>query len=162
ERAAREMESARNAAIDGKDARAVEQKLREAADRMTPAGQKASQGLQRLSRSTAQLADGVKGDRPKLERSAQDLAKQMREQERRRRTTKLMAREQQRLTACRSQCENKARNLMQQRNQNQQKSGSLQANTPAAGGAGQPNAGPRDARGRKQVELNGQAGDGPT
>ncbi len=106
EQAANALEQARTSTFDSREAQAVEPRIKQSADAMK------SRGLDRLSRATAKLAKGVKGDSESLKQGTQDLAKEIRDHDRRTRINELMAREQRRLSDCKNDCERAARNLI--------------------------------------------------
>jgi hypothetical protein len=157
EQAARALEQARSAAFDSREARAVEPRLKEAAESMK------TKGLDRLSRATSRLADGVKGDAEKLKQGTQDLAKEIRDHDRRRRINELMAREQRRLSDCKKYCE--ARNLIAQKQREEERKraqgdGPKPEPVPAHGkDDGSNRDQPRETAGERQ-KITGQAGDG--
>jgi hypothetical protein len=125
EQAARALEQARSASFDRREAKAVEPRLKQSAESMK------SRGLAGLSRATAGLAAGVKGDPESLKQGTQELAKEIREHERRKRINELMAREQRRLSDCKNRCE--ARNLIAQRQQEEQQQGGAKSDRARSG-----------------------------
>jgi hypothetical protein len=155
ERAARALEQARSASFDPREARAVAERLKQSAESMK------TKGLDQLSRATAGLADGVKGNPESLKQGTQDLAKEIREHDRRRRINELMAREQRRLSDCKNRCE--ARNLIaqtmleeqQKKDGHDARSGSEKKSDVPDGSRDDPN-GP----GSNREKITGQAGDG--
>lgn len=156
EEAARALEAVRFGSFDQREARGVEPRLKQAAQSMK------TRGLDRLSRATSSLADGVKGDPESLKQGTQDLAKEIREHERRKRINLLMAREQRRLSDCKNNCENLARNLIALRLQEEQKKkegkDGRSGSEKSAGGDGARDEPSEPARNREKI--TGQAGDG--
>jgi hypothetical protein len=151
-------------AIDPRDARAAAAKMEKAAKEMQ------GKGLDKLGKATEQMSRGVRdADKQKLTSGAQSLAEEVRAQERRRRIHQLLAREEQRLSDCKSRCE-KQNLLAQQRRQNGQEDQQQgqrpqpspgQARAPRAGDATAQKPDEKDGRGTRQ-DLKGVAsGDGP-
>ena len=164
EHAAQALEQARTATFDRRDAQAVEPRLKQSADTMK------TRGFDRLSRATAQLAKGVKGDNESLKQGTQDLAKEIRDHDRRRRINELMAREQRRLSDCKNDCERSARNLISLKLQEEQKkkdgSDGKDKNGGASGTGKIPDELDRPAddstdTAANREKITGRAGDGP-
>ena len=163
ERAAHALEQARTATFDRREAQAVEPRLKQSADAMK------NRGFDRLSRATAQLAKGVKGDDESLKQGTQDLAKEIREHDRRRRINELMAREQRRLSDCKNDCERTARNLINQKlheeqNKKNGSDGKDKNDRPETGKnrgeLDRPGDDSTDMAGNRE-KITGQPGDGP-
>jgi hypothetical protein len=156
QQAARALEEARSAVFEPREAQAVEPRLKQVAESMK------TRGLDRLSRATAGLARGVKGEPESLKQGTHDLAKEIRDQDRRKRINELMAQEQRRLTDCKKRCE--ARNLMAQRRLEEQKnqgaSDARRAAEPKSDTPDGPRDEPKDNAGDRE-KIVGRAGDGP-
>jgi hypothetical protein len=164
EHAAQALEQARAATFDRREAQAVEPRLKQSAETMK------TRGFDRLSRATAQLAKGVKGDNESLKQGTQDLAKEIRDHDRRRRINELMAREQRRLSDCKNDCERSARNLIALKLQEEQKKkDGSDGKDKKDGGSGTGKVpGERDRQADDSTDMaanrekiTGQAGDGP-
>jgi hypothetical protein len=163
DKAAKEMTQAAKAKLNDKEAQATRDSLKQAAKQMK------DKGLHKLSKATSQMSEGLLDDQKKLEQGTRDLAKEIRDHDRRRRIQELMAKEQERLNDCKSRCEQQARNLFnrnsnpnsknrqqnQQQNQQAQKKGGHGENTRPQGP--KDNTSPQD-----KDQLKGKAGDGPS
>lgn len=155
EKAARALEEARSASFDRAEAQAIGPRLDRSA-----AGMK-TKGLERLGRATSRLAAGVKGDAESLKQGTQELAKEIRDHDRRRRINELMAREQRRLSDCKNECE--ARNLMALRQQEEQQKPDPKKGSSGKGKTGKEGADAdrENASALNRAKISGRAGDGP-
>jgi hypothetical protein len=104
DQAANELESAGAARIEDREARAVQARAAEAAKEMQ------AKGLERLGQAALKMANGVRQGGQSQRQGASELAKEVRDHERRRRINQLMAQEQRRLKDCKDRCA--TRNLM--------------------------------------------------
>lgn len=127
EKAARALENSGEPRFDEREAKAVEERMNRAAQEMRAAG------LRRLSATTERMSAGIRGEKKEFRQGARELAKEVRQQERRKRINQLLAREQSRLGECKNRSQQAWQSwLDQQRNQankqnqsqNQNKSGS--------------------------------------
>jgi hypothetical protein len=153
ERAADELEKLDDPPVDRKEAKAVEEKLKELARGLQ------EKGLTRLADAAEQLAQGVKGDKGQLRKGTRELAQRLREHQRRRRLQQLLALEQDRLKECKSRCASSMLSWLARRKQQNQSESS---------GAGKGSGGSlngektKTAVQRRQEQLSGVAGDGPS
>src|SRR5262249_5217654 len=99
DRAAEELDRQSEPPEDHKLARGVEEQVQRAARNMQ-AGK-----LERLAAATSKMASGVRGDKGQYRKGAGELAKEVRNHERRRRINQLLAFEQERLTECKNRCQ---------------------------------------------------------
>jgi hypothetical protein len=154
DRAAAELEKMDEAALDRQEARAVAKKLEEAARGMQ------AKGLEGMSEAARQMAEGVKGDKGRLRQGARDLARRLREHERRRRLQQLLALEMDRLKECKSRCSSAMLAWLNQRNR---KNAESQAGAKAGTEKGGPLLGDKTRLPvvRNQQELSGTPGEGP-
>jgi hypothetical protein len=152
DRAAAELEKLDEATLDKKEVRAVADKLEEAARGMQ------EKGLGDMSEAAKQMAKGVKGDKGQLRQGARDLARRVREHERRRRLQSLLALELDRLKECKSRASSAMLAWLNQRNRKQNS-----GNSSAGKGGGGPLFGDKTrlAVSRNQQELSGPSGEGP-
>jgi hypothetical protein len=96
DKAAQELDKVEEPPADRKEAKSLEDKLHKTAKNLREAK------LDRLSKATSKMASGVRGDKSQYKKGAGDLAKEVRNHERRRRINQLLAFEQERLTECKS------------------------------------------------------------
>jgi Ca-activated chloride channel family protein len=157
DQAAMALEGARTATFDRREARAAGPRLAQSAVSMK------NKGLEGLSRATKELAEGVDGNAERLKQGTQDLAKEIRDHDRRRRINELMAREQRRLSDCKKYCE--ARNLIAQKLREEEKKHGRQDRSSAESSLGKRNddrsqGDPAGDAARNRQRIAGQAGDG--
>jgi hypothetical protein len=150
ETAAKKFEDIKSPTFDPKEAKAASEQLQRTAKEMK------SKGLHNLSKATEQVGQGVRGDKSRLQEGARDLAKELRQHERRKRINQLMAREEERLRECKNRCA--SRNLLKR---NPPKNGSSSSPDGSSGSEG---AGTSDRNGmaRSKKEIKGIAGEGPS
>jgi hypothetical protein len=151
DKAAKELEALKQPRFEPAEARAAEARMQAAAKEMQ------AKGLKRLGQATSRMAQGVKGDRGQLRQGARDLAKEVRDHERRKRINQLLAREEQRLKDCKSRCEKAVRNLLARQ---PPKGGSGAGSQPGGKGSGAPRT--RTPSGGKREEVKGTPGEGPS
>jgi len=101
EQAAKELEKLENPDLDKKEAKAVEEKLRQVAKAMGDAG------LGQIGDATSELAEGIKsGNKGQVAKGTKGLAGIARSQARRRRIAKLLEAEIENLNEAKGQCKN--------------------------------------------------------
>lgn len=98
EKAAQELEKLEDPPTDRKEAKALEEKLKQVAKAMSDVG------LGSMSEATGELADGVKSGKGKFQKGAKVLAKAAKDQARRKKVTNFLANEIDRLNECKCQC----------------------------------------------------------
>jgi hypothetical protein len=100
DKAAKELENVKEEPIDQKQAKAAQEKMERVAKSMQDAK------LGQLSAAAQRMAKGLQGATGQLQKGSRDLAKQVRQHERRRRINQLLALYQDRLNECKSHCRN--------------------------------------------------------
>jgi hypothetical protein len=157
-KAAAELEKLEDPQIDPRDGRTAERKMQQAAKEMEKAG------LSKLSAATSRMAEGIKNHsegggkqgKEQLQEGAMQVAKQVRQQERRRRISQLLAMQQENLKECKNRCQTYQRDIF-----NKQSSSEGSAGTPAAAAQdqlfGEKSTLPHQ---RNRQELKGTQGEG--
>jgi hypothetical protein len=167
DRAAEELNQLDGAELSRKEARAVEEKMKQAAQAMK------DKRLAKLSAAASKMAEGAKGDKEKLQQGAKEMAKQVQQHAQRKRLQELLAVEQNRLGECKSRVQKTMLSWLNNPNKGQQGSqkqgGSQQQNQSAArsqAGAqpgGDPFGDKTDLASRRKLqEIKGKAGEGPS
>jgi hypothetical protein len=98
EKAAQELEMLEDPPTDRKEAKALEEKLKQVAKEMGEVG------LGSMSEAAGEMAEGVKAGRGKFQKGAKLLAKAAKDQARRKRINNFLAAEFDRLTECKCNC----------------------------------------------------------
>jgi hypothetical protein len=138
---------------DRKEAKAVEEKLNQAAAKLQ------EKGLGKLSQATSDMAKGVKGDKGKMQKGSRDLARQTREHQRRRRMQQLLALEMDRLKDCKSRCSSSMLSWLDRQKKKQSEPNSGAGKSPGGKLLGEKN---KMSALRDRKELIGKAGEGPS
>ncbi len=159
--AADQLDQVGDAALAPSEARALEASAGKSVKEMR------QNGLEKLADATQKLAEGAKRGGKPIKQGTTDLAKEIRDHERRRRINKLMAQEQQRLKDCKDRCE--ARNLLARKQS--EAAGKPEKGGPPQGAQPQPREG-KDGKATQDPEkpanlagqeaLKGLAGEGPS
>jgi hypothetical protein len=161
--AAQELDKVGDEPLNEGEAATVEQLASKSAEEMK------AKGLNELGKATQKLADGIKRKGgADVKEGSKDLAKEIRDHERRRRINKLMAQEEKRLQDCKDRCA--TRNLIARREKEAAeaaKNGGKPSGAPDPGSAGdQGKKSGQEAEKKPSVgekmELKGQAGEGPS
>jgi hypothetical protein len=98
EKAAQELDKLNEPKMDPKEARTVEEHLREEARKAE------EKGLKQLGEAAEDMAKGAGGQKGQFRKGARDLARQARQQQQRRRLQQLLGMQQNRLSDCKSRC----------------------------------------------------------
>jgi hypothetical protein len=96
EKAAKALENPGEPRFDGREAKAAGEKMNRISQDMRQAG------LRRLGDATKRMAAGMRGEKKEYREGARELAKEVRQQERRKRINELLARENSRLNECKN------------------------------------------------------------
>jgi hypothetical protein len=99
EKAAKELEEMEDPQFDRKEAKALEEKLKQVAKEM------ADVGLGQMSEAASEMAEGAKGGKGKFQKGARELARQVRSHERRRHINQLLTAEMERLNEGKCNCQ---------------------------------------------------------
>ena len=156
EKAARDLDKTDSPKVDKKDGKAVAERIAQSAKQMK------EKGLEQMSKATSKIADGVKGDQKKFQEGKGDLAKEIRNHDRRSRIMKLMAQEQERLRECKERCERYQRDLLERKQNPSASSNSQSAQKPSpANEKNKPGDPTYQKSNRNRQGIEGKVGDGP-
>ncbi len=104
EQAAKTLETLENPELDRKEAKAVEEKMSQAAKQMGDVG------LGEMGEAASEMAEGLKdGQKGKFGKGAKGIAKMAKSQGKRKKIFEVLAKELEKLSECKSNCQNTAR-----------------------------------------------------
>jgi hypothetical protein len=152
DQAAAELEKLENPELDRKEAKAVEEKLKQVAEAMGEAG------LGQMSDAASELADGIKGGNSgKIGKSTKALAKMTKNHARRRRINKLLELEGDKLTESKNKCN--MNSLVKGKRPSKSNSPSSNFGLATSGNMGEKT---NLLSKRNLEEITGEPGDGPS